>query len=270
MKFLDWKNSFLSKNSRQELKGVPLYAYKVTSEEYLELKECMKDNIKKYLEYFDTNQIFVSSTEFPQLFVMYAAMWWQREYDGSGMTWDPIFKSIGLRSADLSSNIRSDLVKLGFQKWNLSLNSDIGNLKFIGNIASQGGLPLKLIAAGHGNLNRLLNRVLKDVVGITFPDHHSVNAIIESHKSELPKSYRQKEIFSLLAEIIITFLNLKRDAKLDFTSNAIEKLNQFEVNWRDRFPLPMDDENAQAVLERFIKDGIKIKAERAKFNRRSK
>lgn len=266
MKFIDWKNNFLSKNLRNELIGAPLYAYKVTSDEFLELKVCIKDNIKKYLEYFDTNLIFVSSSEFPQLFVLYAAIWWQREYDGSGMAWEPIFKSIGLNSSDLNSNTRSSFIKSGFQQWNLKLNNDIGNLKFIGNIASQGGLPLKLIAAGHGNLNRLLNRVLKDVVSLAFPDHQSVNGIIESHKNELPRSYRQKEIFSLLAEIIITFLRLKADAKLESASNAIEMLNQFEVNWRDRFPLPMDDENAKGVLERFIKDGIKIKAEKAKFN----
>lgn len=266
MKFIDWKNNFLSKNSRNELKGAPLYAYKVTSEEFLDLNACIKENIKKYLEYFDTNHIFVSSTEFPQLFVLYAAIWWQREYDGSGMAWEPIFKSIGLNSSDLNSNTRSEFIKSGFHQWNLKLNNDIGNLKFIGNIASQGGLPLKLIATGHGNLNRLLNRVLKDVVNLAFPDYQSVNGIIESHKNELPRSYRQKEIFSLLAEIIITFLRLKTDAKLDSATNAIEKLNQYESQWRERFPLPMDDENAKGVLERFIKDGIKIKAEKAKFN----
>ena len=269
MKFIDWKNNFLSKNLRNELKGAPLYAYKVTSEEFLDLNACIKENIKKYLEYFDTNLIFVSSSEFPQLFVLYAAIWWQREYDGSGMAWEPIFKSIGLNSSDLNSNTRSEFIKSGFHQWNLKLNNDIGNLKFIGNIASQGGLPLKLIAAGHGNLNRLLNRVLKDVVSLAFPDHQSVHSIIESHKNELPRSYRQKEIFSLLAEIIITFLKLKVDAKLDSANNAIEKLNQFEAHWRDRFPLPMDDENAKGVLERFIKDGIKIKAEKAKFNLRA-
>ena len=266
MNLSQWKKNFLEKNSRSDIQGAPLYAYKVSSEEFLDLKVCLSENIDLYLKHYDINYIFQISKDFPQLFVLYAAIWWQREYDGSGMAWEPIFNSVGINSSKLNSNIRSEAIETGFRLWSLKLNNDIGNLKFIGNIASQGGLPLKLIAAGHGNLNRLLNRVLKDVVGLAFPDHQSVNGIIESHKNELPRSYRQKEIFSLLAEIIITFLKLKADAKLDSSSNAIEKLNQFEAKWRDRFPLPMDDENAKGVLERFIRDGIKIKAEKAKFN----
>lgn len=266
MNLSQWKINFLAKNSRSDIQGAPLYAYKVSSEEFLDLKECLSENIDLYLKHYDINYVFHISKDFPQLFVLYAAIWWQREYDGSGMAWEPIFNSVGINSSELNSNIRSGAIEKGFQLWGLKLNKDIGNLKFIGNIASQGGLPLKLIATGHGNLNRLLNRVLKDVVSLAFPDHQSVNGIIESHKNELPRSYRQKEIFSLLAEIIITFLRLKADAKLESASNAIERLNQFEVNWRDRFPLPMDDENAKGVLERFIKDGIKIKAEKAKFS----
>ncbi|MDP1765568.1 MAG: STY4851/ECs_5259 family protein [Methylotenera sp.] len=266
MNLSQWKINFLAKNSRSDIQGAPLYAYKVSSEEFLDLKVCLSENINLYLKHYDINYVFHISKDFPQLFVLYAAIWWQREYDGSGMAWEPIFNSVGINSSELNSNIRSGAIEKGFQLWSLKLNKDIGNLKFIGNIASQGGLPLKLIATGHGNLNRLLNRVLKDVVSLAFPDHQSVNGIIESHKNELPRSYRQKEIFSLLAEIIITFLRLKADAKLESSSNAIEKLNQFEVNWRDRFPLPMDDENAKGVLERFIQDGIKIKAEKAKFS----
>jgi hypothetical protein len=266
MNLLQWKNDFLSKNSRNDLLGAPLYAYKVTSKEFSELRECLQTNIWEYLSVYDINEICKKSAEFPRLFVLYAAIWWQREYDGTGMSWEPILFSIGLDSSSLDSNVRSDTIKKGFRQWELKLNTDIGNLKFIGNIASQGGLPLKLIATGHGNLNRLLNRVLKDVVSLAFPDHQSVNGIIESHKLDLPRSYRQKEIFSLLAEIIITFLRLKEDAKLETATNAIDRLNQFESNWRDRFPLPMDDENAKGVLERFIQDGIKIKAEKAKFS----
>lgn len=266
MNLSQWKKNFLEKNSRSELSGAPMYAYKVTSDEFLDLKACLVENVSIYTDHYDINDIFKKSSDFPQLFILYAAIWWQREYDGSGMEWKPIFNSIGIKSSELNSNTRSEAIEKGFQLWNLNLNNDIGNLKFIGNIASQGGLPLKLIAAGHGNLNRLLNRVLKDVVNLAFPDYQSVNGIIESHKNELPRSYRQKEIFSLLAEIIITFLRLKTDAKLDSASNAIEKLNQYESQWRERFPLPMDDDNAKGVLERFIQDGIKIKAEKAKFS----
>lgn len=271
MKFVEWREAFLSKNNRHQLRGelfdgVPLYRYKLSAIEFSELKDCLRTNLKSYLSVYDIEDISNRSAEFPPLFVLYAANWWQREYDGTGMNWEPIFSSIGVDYDTLPSNTRSQMIKRGFTYWNLQLNTDIGNLKFIGNIASQGGLPLKLIASDkNGNLNRLLKRTLKEVVNLAFPDKQNIVAMIESHQQELPKSYRQSLIYDLLAEIISTFIHLKNEANLASASNPIEKLNQFNPNWRDSFPLPMDDENAKGVLERFVQEGARIKAERQKF-----
>lgn len=271
MKFAEWREVFLAHNNRQNLRaelfnGSPLYTYKMSALEFSELKSCLASNLQTYLKIYDINDICSRSTEFPPLFVLYAANWWQREYDGTGMNWDPIFTSIGINYSALNSNTRSQMIKKGFGYWNLTLNNDIGNLKFIGNIASQGGLPLKLIASDkNGNLNRLLKRTLKEVVGLVFPNKQSIFAIIEAHQYDLPRSYRQPLIFDLLAEIIHTFLHLKNEAKLDGSENPLEKLNQFNASWRDSFPLPMDDQNAKGVLERFVQEGAHIKAEKQKL-----
>lgn len=272
--FKEWREGFLSKNDRKALVGEfsegeigsPLYAYKMNADEFTSLQACLSTNLKNYLPIYSINEICHRSVSFSPLFVLYAANWWQREYDGTGMSWDPIFTSIGIDYEDLNSLTRSEMVKTGFREWNLILNNDFGGLVYLGNIASQGGLPLKLIAVGRGNLNRLLTRVLKDTVNLGFPDEKSVLSIIESHRGELPKSYRQPLIFSLLAEIIITFINLKNDANLSGASNPLEKLDQYKSNWRDSFPLPMDSEHARGVLERFILDGAKIKADKPAFS----
>jgi hypothetical protein len=275
MKFVEWREAFLAPNNRKNLRGEsfngsPLYTYKMSALEFSELKSCLASNLQTYLKIYDINDICSRSTEFPALFVLYAANWWQRQYDGTGMNWDPIFTSIGINSSELNSNTRSQMIKKmikkGFSYWNLTLNDDIGNLKFIGNIASQGGLPLKLIASDkNGNLNRLLKRTLKEVVGLAFPNKQSIFTIIEAHQYDLARSYRQPLIFDLLAEIIHTFLHLKNEAKLDGSENPLEKLNQFNASWRDSFPLPMDDQNAKGVLERFVQEGAHIKAEKQKL-----
>lgn len=271
MKFIEWREAFLAQKNRHNLRGEllngsPLYTYKMSALEFAELQSCLEANLQTYLKIYDINDICSRSTEFPALFVLYAANWWQREYDGTGMSWDPIFSSIRINYSDLNSNTRSQMIRRGFSYWNLSLNKDIGNLKFIGNIASQGGLPLKLIASDkNGNLNLLLKRTLKEVVGLAFPNKQSIFAIIEAHQYDLPKSYRQPLIFDLLAEIIHTFIHLKNEANLGGSSDPLEKLNQFNANWRDSFPLPMDDKNAKGVLERFVQEGALIKAERQRF-----
>ena len=269
--FKEWREYFLSKNDRKALvgylfDGAPLYAYKMNADEFASLQACLSANLKTYLSLYSINQICQRSAYFSPLFVLYAANWWQREYDGTGMSWDPIFTSIGIDYEDLNSVTRSEMIKTGFREWNLILNNDFGGLVYLGNIASQGGLPLKLIAIGQGNLNRLLTRVLKDTVNLGFPDEKSVLSIIESHRGELPQSYRQPLIFNLLSEIIITFVHLKNDANLSGASNPLEKLDQYKSNWRDSFPLPMDNEHARGVLERFILDGAKIKADKPAFS----
>lgn len=266
MNLLQWKTEFLSKNNRGNHIGLPLYAYKMSEHEFVDLKKCLRENIAKYLNVWDINYVLSKSSAIPELFVLYAAIWWQREYDGTGMAWEPIFSSIGVDVELITSSVRSSMIESGLRYWRIELNQDIGNLKYIGNIASQGGLPLKLIAAGHGILNTLLKRVLKDVVNLTFQDHASILSIIESHKSGLQKSYRQPLIYNLLSEIIITFMHLKDEANLGGVSNPLEKLDQYKSNWRDSFPLPMDDENARGVLERFIQEGVRIKAERPAFS----
>lgn len=266
MNLLQWKKEFLSKNNRGNLIGSPLYAYKMSEQEFIDLKKNLRENIATYLNIWDINDVLSKSSAIPELFVLYAAIWWQREYDGTGMTWEPIFSSIGIDVETVNSPVRSAMIESGLRYWRIELNHDIGNLKFIGNIASQGGLPLKLIAAGHGILNSLLKRVLKDVVNLAFQDHASILSIIESHKSILQKSYRQPLIYNLLSEIIITFMHLKDEANLSGSSNPLEKLDQYKSNWRDSFPLPMDDENARGVLERFIQEGVRIKAEKPAFS----
>lgn len=271
MDFKDWRNGFVATSNREQLlgswpSGSPLYSYKMSALEFDDLRECLIYNIDIYLKTYDIDLICKRSKYFPPLFVLYAAMWWQREYDGSGMYWEPIFSSIGIDYYTLNSNTRSEMIKKGFEAWNITLNDNIGNLKYIGNIASQGGLPLKLIASdNNGNLNRLLKRTLKEVVNLAFPDKHSIASMIEAHQGELPRSYRQPLIYELLAEIINIFLHLKIEANLSSSNNPIEKLNQFNPNWRDSFPLPMDDQNAKGVLERFVQEGARIKAERQRF-----
>ena len=162
MNLSQWKTEFLSKNSRGDLIGLPLYAYKMSEQEFIDLEKCLQENIATYLKVWDINEVLSKSSAIPELFVLYAAIWWQREYDGTGMAWDPIFSSIGVDSDTINSSVRSAMIESGLRYWKIELNKDIGNLKFIGNIANQGGLPLKLIAAGHGILNTLLKRVLKD------------------------------------------------------------------------------------------------------------
>jgi hypothetical protein len=248
--------------------GRPLYAYKVP----LEIFQKLEDFLKRLIECLqllndkngqsDTPLNFLARyvDDFPPLFVLYAAEWWRRRFDGSRWSWEPILEDIG--AADLQWNTvqRSICVTRGFRIWKIEPRSD-GGLRYLGSIAVQGGLPLKLLAQAQGSIGQLLADVFKFSAGHSVSEL-SLKSWIESLQGLLPQSYRHPIIFMLLAQVAWTVLSLKTEAKLDSQSDPIENLDKSVPNWRQRFPLPIEDEHARGLIEQLVRDAARTKAKR--------
>jgi len=189
---------------------------------------------------------------FPALFVLYSAEWWRRRYDGTGFSWEPILSSIGVPHESWSQVQRSECVERGFQDWKLRL-SDSHGLRFLGSIAFQGGLPMRLLASARGNIGRVLRRVLQ-LASFGATDSREIQQWVESLSTDLPMAYRRAEVFVLLAEVIVTVLRLKEEAHLTQSANAIARLDELLPNWRDSFPLPIEDDQAKGLIEQLIRD----------------
>lgn len=56
--------------------------------------------------------------------------------------------------------------------------------------------------------------------------------------------------------MVSCILNFKADAQLNDAQTAIEKLNLYDPNWRDGFPLSVNDNQTVGLIERLIKDCI--------------
>src|SRR5207247_151330 len=83
---------------------------------------------------------------------------------------------------------------------------------------------------------------------------NDVHEWVRSLAGHLPRTYRQDEIYALLADVILTVLRLKQEANLTSAAGAIDALNQFAPEWRDRFPIPVEDIQAQGLIEQLIQD----------------
>ena len=251
--------------------GRPLYAYKVPLEIFLKLEDFLKSLIECLRLLNDKNSRFDTPLnflaryldDFPPLFVLYAAEWWRRRFDGSRWSWEPILEGIGAGDLQWNAAQRSSCVTRGFRAWKIEPRSD-GGLRYLGSIAVQGGLPLKLLAQAHGSIGQLLADVLK------FSAGHSVSELylrswIESLQGLLPQSYRHPAIFMLLAQVAWTILSLKTEAELDSHSDPIDRLEKSVPNWRQRFPLPIEDEHARGLIEQLVRDAARTKVERRKI-----
>lgn len=79
-----WTQHFLSDRSLQAPDGRPLYAYRTSDQEYAALSELLKN--------YERSPRGLDSTTFTMAWLLYAAEWWKRSYEGdkvsrSSATW---------------------------------------------------------------------------------------------------------------------------------------------------------------------------------------
>lgn len=247
-----WKAQFMARRELEYPTGRPLYTYRVTTEEFSELESILQERMKVYLKLASLAEVARSLEFFPALFVLYSAEWWRRNYDGTGFSWDPILNTIGAPVYGWSQAQRSDCVLRGFQEWKLRL-SDAHGLRFLGSIAFQGGLPMQLLGTARGNIGRVLSRVLH-LASSGTTDAKEIQEWVRSLATYLPNTYRQTEVFVLLTEVVVTILRLKELANLTTSEGALDRLDQAVPDWRDSFPLPVEDEQAKGLIEQLIRD----------------
>jgi hypothetical protein len=133
--------------------------------------------------------------------------------------------------------------------------------KYLGAIALEGGLPMKSLAEARGGIGHLLGRVLRTANNRTVIQE-DIQSWVESLQLYLPKSYRQPAIFTLLAETAWTVLNLKQTARLDSGKDAVARLDQTIPDWRNQFPLPMEDRQAQLLIEQLVREAANVRLQK--------
>lgn len=249
-----WRALFLSARGLNSPSGKPLFAYRATESEFLDLEKALKQQLDIGLRLLPFDYLAENTVDFAGLFVFYAAEWWKRRYDGSGWSWDPIVGNIGADPHTWTQQQRTACIIKGLREWGLEPHEGRG-FRYLGSIAVNGGLPLKLIAEAKGNVGRLLRKVL----GLASSGRSSPVELygwIESLSTLLPRSYRQADIYDLLATIITAALKLREDLQLKTHDGLLDLLDRKEPTWRDRFPLALEDQHARGLIEQLIQDAV--------------
>ena len=82
--FTAWRRQFLGKRGLETPTGHPIYSYRLSAEEFADLEELLKTSLEMYLRTGTLGRVTQQIVYFPSMFVLYAAEWWRRRYDGSG------------------------------------------------------------------------------------------------------------------------------------------------------------------------------------------
>lgn len=94
--------------------------------------------------------------------VFYAAEWWRRHYVGH-WGWEGIFDSLGFLADDISTGRRGEIVEVGLRRWHREVRSFDGRRRFLGTVATEGGLALNQLAESGGWLGTVLQSVVDDI-----------------------------------------------------------------------------------------------------------
>ncbi len=188
----EWKRQFLNRRELSTPSGMPLYTYRVTPYEFEDLESLLRGRLAEWLKRGTLGDIAQQIPAFPALFVLYAAEWWRRRYDGSQWSWEPILEAIGAPPNGWNQAQRSACVERGLRDWRLDLTNTHG-FRFLGSVAFQGGLPMQLLATAHGNIGRVLTQVLR-LASNGSADANDIGGWVQSLSILLPQAYRFCEL----------------------------------------------------------------------------
>ena len=91
-----------------------------------------------------------------------------------------------------------------------------------------------------------------------------VKGWIDSLGQWLPKSYRQDIIYELLAQLVLVALKLKQEAGLSPGDDAVAVLDRKAPDWKNRFPVSMEDEHARMLVEQLVRDAANARIRKVK------
>ena len=224
-----------------EIDGRPLYRYGVTEEQFLTLQELLKARSQQFGR--------SAGRELAGQFVLWAAEWFRRRYDGTGQRWDTLGSELGVHC---SWSDWRHLADTGMRYWQLEPLKLNGMHHRLAAIARQGGFPVAAIERGGGWAPRFLEALVGHLAALPAPDLDTADPIAERLIGMVPDTWRSREMRVVSAELALEVVRLRRLAEADgVPAGALVSawLDQHEPGWRDQLPLPIGSESARSLLD---------------------
>jgi len=251
--FSSWLGTFLAGRSLQAPSGVPLYEYHVTDEELNELRQ--------YLAEANRYQDPGDSRSFAAAWFLYAAEWWKRSYSGGAWGWSGVFGSVPIDEPDTVT--RQTWVLRAKTYWKIPGALPVAR-PYLGLVILNAGIPSKLIEESHGKIAALFRLVFRRV-GNGEQTHRDIVEAVREQQSLLPQTYREESIFSLVASVVESVLQLRQEYRLTESTDPLAKLEQVCPLWRRRFPLGLNAPAANRLLKGLVKDAVAAASARPPF-----
>lgn len=242
----DWIRDFLRSRNLERPDARALYAYRCTAQEFATLNETLKQSTP--LGNPPGNVVI-------RAFVLYAAEWWQRQYDGRHWAWEPLLASIDWYSVNYPDLYEP--VRKAWRWWKVDLVRLPTSIRYLGTFACQGGLPLALVGEAGSRVALYLRAVLNHTTAYRQFVEDPIDLARDQQHLLRPPTLRRDYVFRLAADLIEAVLDLQSDAQDEDPLNA---LDQARPDWRRSMPLDLEDERARDLLTGLLREAARGQA----------
>lgn len=242
-----WIDSFLNKRGRTAPTGLPLYSYATTDNELQVLISALAVSPEERLSP-------IYGIYWAAGYCLFVSEKYRRHYDAS-WSWQAFDSEL---EVSLQPTEHRDLVKRGMDFWDRPIRYRAHGADYLGTLFAEGGLPWTLLQSeGHG-FGRAIKAGLKRYHDCKR-DGYELSQVIREYEQYFPKSFQNDEKYQLLARVAETLMLLAEQYGLSEHDDPAGYLNSHYPQWRDEFPLPLEEENGYSLVNEWLKDaGVRL------------
>lgn len=217
--------------------GLPLYRYKLAPGTFERIERKLSTGLQSELQH----------PTLAPAFVLWAADWFRRSYQGGLQRWADIENALGLR---LPQDVWRDLTDKGFRVWKIEpLITNHGNQR-LSNLARHGGFPAAAMANGASWPRKFLERVIGELLGSDAQDIGSAVVTCERNEYLLPPIWRSPEMYAICGELALKIVELRAFADKEGPADDrpySARLDEAYEDWRDELPMTLDGAAAALI-----------------------
>lgn len=217
--------------------GRPLYALPMTTEGHDELGKMLRFRMA-------TGQVLDSTAA---RFVLWAAEYVRSRFEGGQLTWDFVFRGLGLHG---DHGLGRELVDRGLRWWGRPVRiSEAGVHLYLYTLMAEGGLPQALLVQ-QGLYSRVIKGLLADIEmeGPDIPDDLACR-MAARRVADMPQTFQSQDIVRLLADLGLTLVRLRSEPPKDVPTDIVDRwLDKHRPGWERSLPLRLSKEVADSLI----------------------